>query len=167
MRSLNYIAETLKISPSQASRTIELLDSGATVPFIARYRKEVTGSLDEVVILEIRKLHEKLKEADKRRAAILESIDSQGKLTPDLRKKLEDALFVQELEEIYLPYRPKKKTRASVAVEAGLEPLAKLLFEQKERFVEPLAARYLKDKITTVDEALAGARDIMAEWIAE
>lgn len=167
MRSLNYISETLKITPSQVSKTIELLDSGATVPFIARYRKEVTGSLDEVVILEIRKLHEKLKEAEKRRAAILESIDSQGKLTPELRKKLEDALFVQELEEIYLPYRPKKKTRASVAVEAGLEPLAKLLFEQKERFVEPLAARYLNEKITTVEAALAGARDIMAEWIAE
>ncbi|MBX2950880.1 MAG: RNA-binding transcriptional accessory protein [Leadbetterella sp.] len=167
MRSLNYIAETLKISTSQVSKTVALLDSGATVPFIARYRKEVTGSLDEVAILEIRKIHEKLKEADKRRVAILESIDSQGKLTPELRKKLEEALFVQELEEIYLPYRPKKKTRASVAVEAGLEPLARLLFEQKERFVEPLAARYLNGKITTVEEALAGARDIMAEWISE
>lgn len=167
MTQLNFIAETLNISVSQVVKTTQLLDSGATIPFIARYRKEATGSLDEVVLQEIRKLYEKLKEADKRRAAILESIDSQGKLTPELRKKLENALFVQELEEIYLPYRPKKKTRASVAVEAGLEPLARLLFEQKERFVEPLAARFLNDKIGTVEEALGGARDIMAEWIAE
>ncbi len=167
MRSLNYIAEALKISPSQVSRTVALFESGATVPFIARYRKEATGSLDEVVLLEIRKIHDRLKEADKRREAILESIESQGKLTPELKKKLEDALFVSELEEIYLPYRPRKKTRASVAVEAGLEPLARLLFEQKERSVEPLALRFLNDKISTVEEALAGARDIMAEWIAE
>lgn len=167
MTQLNFIAETLNISVSQVVKTTQLLDSGATIPFIARYRKEATGSLDEVVLQEIRKLYEKLKEADKRRAAILESINSQGKLTPELRKKLENALFVQELEEIYLPYRPKKKTRASVAVEAGLEPLARLLFEQKERFVEPLAARFLNDKTGTVEEALAGARDIMAEWIAE
>ncbi len=167
MTRLNSIAETLKITVSQVVKTTELLDSGATVPFIARYRKEATGSLDEVAIQEIRKMYEKLKEADKRRAAILESISSQGKLTPELQKKLENALFVQELEEIYLPYRPKKKTRASVAVEAGLEPLAKLLFEQKESSVEACAARFLNDKITTVGEALAGARDIIAEWIAE
>ncbi len=167
MKSLHYIAEALKISPSQVSKTIALFESGATVPFIARYRKEATGSLDEVVLLEIRKIHDRLKEADKRREAILESIENQGKLTPELRKKLEDALFVSELEEIYLPYRPRKKTRALVAVEAGLEPLARLLFEQKERSVEPLAVRFLNDKITTVEDALAGARDIMAEWMAE
>ncbi|WP_367915107.1 Tex family protein [Leadbetterella sp. DM7] len=167
MTQLKFIAETLNISVSQVTKTTELLDSGATIPFIARYRKEATGSLDEVAIQEIRKLYEKLKEADKRRAVILESVESQGKLTPELRKKLENAVFVSELEEIYLPYRPKKKTRASVAIEAGLEPLARLLFEQKERSVEPVAARFLNDKITTVEEALAGARDIMAEWIAE
>jgi uncharacterized protein len=164
---IHYISETLKVSAGSVTKTIELLDSGATVPFIARYRKEVTGSLDEVAILEIKKLNEKLKEADKRRVAILESIESQGKLTPELKKKIENALFVNELEEIYLPYKQKKKTRASVAIEAGLEPLAKLIFDQKERSVETLASRYLNDKITTVDEALAGARDIMAEWIAE
>ncbi len=164
---LNHLTTTLQLKTNQITKTVELLDSGATVPFIARYRKEVTGSLDEVAILEIKKLNEKFKEADKRRIAILESIDSQGKLTPDLRKKLENALFVNELEEIYLPYKQKKKTRASVAIEAGLEPLAKAIFEQRERNIEPLAAKYLNDKITTVEEVLAGARDIMAEWIAE
>lgn len=164
---INHISTALQVSTGSVTKTIELLDSGATVPFIARYRKEVTGSLDEVAILEIKKLNEKFKDADKRRIAILESIDSQGKLTPDLKKKIESALFVNELEEIYLPYKQKKKTRASVAIEAGLEPLAKAIFEQKERSIESLAAKYLNDKITTVEDALAGARDIMAEWIAE
>ena len=164
---INHISTALQVSTGSVTKTIELLDSGATVPFIARYRKEVTGSLDEVAILEIKKLNEKFKDADKRRIAILESIDSQGKLTPDLKKKIESALFVNELEEIYLPYKQKKKTRASVAIEAGLEPLAKAIFEQKERNIESLAAKYLNDKITTVEDALAGARDIMAEWIAE
>jgi uncharacterized protein len=164
---INHISTALQVSTGSVTKTIELLDSGATVPFIARYRKEVTGSLDEVAILEIKKLNEKFKDADKRRIAILESIDSQGKLTPELKKKIENALFVNELEEIYLPYKQKKKTRASVAIEAGLEPLAKAIFEQRERNIEPLAAKYLNDKITTVEDALAGARDIMAEWIAE
>jgi uncharacterized protein len=164
---INHISTALQVSTGSVTKTIELLDSGATVPFIARYRKEVTGSLDEVAILEIKKLNEKFKDADKRRIAILESIESQGKLTPELKKKIENALFVNELEEIYLPYKQKKKTRASVAIEAGLEPLAKAIFEQRERNIEPLAAKYLNDKITTVEDALAGARDIMAEWIAE
>lgn len=164
---INHISTALQVSTGSVTKTIELLDSGATVPFIARYRKEVTGSLDEVAILEIKKLNEKFKDADKRRIAILESIDSQGKLTSELKKKIENALFVNELEEIYLPYKQKKKTRASVALEAGLEPLAKAIFEQKERNIESLAAKYLNDKITTVEDALAGARDIMAEWIAE
>lgn len=164
---INYTSSSLQVSSTSVLKTVELLESGATVPFIARYRKEVTGSLDEVAIQEIKRLFEKFKEADKRRAVILESIESQGKLTQELKLKIENALFVNELEEIYLPYKPKKKTRASVAIEAGLEPLAKSIFEQKERNVEAVAARYLNDKITTVQEALAGARDIIAEWIAD
>ncbi len=164
---INYIAQLLSLTTQQVVRTVELLETGATVPFIARYRKEVTGSLDEVQIQDVKKWNEKLKEADKRRAAILESIQEQGKLSAELRTKIEGALLLPELEELYLPYRPKRKTRASVAIEAGLEPLAKLIYAQKERNIEALAARYLNDKVGTVEDALAGARDIMAEWIAD
>ncbi len=164
---IKYISETLQIPQSSTIKTIELLDSGATVPFIARYRKEVTGSLDEVQIVDIKKLNDKLKEADKRREVILESIESQGKLTPELRTKIEKALFVAELEELYLPYKQKKKTRASVAIEAGLEPLAKIIFDQKDKFIDPIAQKYLNDKVKSVDDALQGARDIIAEWISD
>lgn len=164
---IKYISETLQIPQSSTIKTIELLDSGATVPFIARYRKEVTGSLDEVQIVDIKNLSDKLKEANKRRAVILESIESQGKLTPELQEKIEKALFVAELEELYLPYKQKKKTRASVAIEAGLEPLAKIIFDQKDKFIDAIAQKYLNEKVKSVEDALQGARDIIAEWISD
>lgn len=164
---INYITGTLQTTKSSVEKTIELLLGGATVPFIARYRKEATSGLDEVQILEIKKIYEKFLEADKRREAILESIGQQGKLTEELRLKLANAMFLAELEDIYLPYKPKRKTRATIAIEAGLEPLTKLIFEQKERNLKQHAAKYLNDKIKTVDDALSGARDIIAEWISE
>ncbi|MCP9768163.1 RNA-binding transcriptional accessory protein [Lacihabitans sp. LS3-19] len=164
---IQYISENLKLRASQIKNTIKLLEDGATVPFIARYRKEVTENLDEVEILDIKKLFEKLIEADKRREAILKSIEEQGKLTPELILKLKNALFTNELEDIYLPYKQKKKTRATVAIENGLEPLAKVIFSQKERNIEALAGKYINEKVKSVAEALSGARDIMAEWINE
>lgn len=169
---MNYaatIAEALQIGVKQVENTIALLDQGATVPFIARYRKEVTGSLDEVQIAAIRDLLGKLKELDKRREAILQSIEEQGKLTAELRQQIESAATMTELEDLYLPYRPKRKTRASVAVEKGLEPLAQELLKQYTCQVEQLAERFVNpDKgVHNCDEALAGARDIIAERVSE
>jgi uncharacterized protein len=170
---MNYpsrIAPLLNIPVQRVSAVVELLDGGATIPFIARYRKEATGSLDEVQIADIQEAWKKMQDLDKRREAILQSIEEQGKLTPELRKKIEQAATMTELEDLYLPYRPKRKTRASVAIERGLEPLAKRLFAQHERSrdqVELLAEKYLSDEVPTVDEALQGARDIIAEWVSE
>jgi uncharacterized protein len=166
-KQIQYTSETLKLRSSQITKTVELLLDGATVPFIARYRKEVTESLDEVEILDIKKLHEKFIEADKRREAILKSIQEQGKMTPELENSLKNALFVNELEDIYLPYKQKKKTRATIAIENGLEPLAKIIFGQKDRDIETIAKKYISEKVKNTAEALAGARDIIAEWINE
>ncbi|MEO6039773.1 MAG: Tex family protein, partial [Saprospiraceae bacterium] len=133
----------------------------------ARYRKEATGELDEVQIADIQDAWKKHLELDKRRAAILQSLEEQGKLTPELRQAVLAALTLTELEDIYLPYRPKRKTRASVAIERGLEPLAKRLFAQRDREVEVLAEQYRSDQVPTATDALQGARDIIAEWITE
>lgn len=166
-KQIQYTSETLKLRLSQITKTVELLVDGATVPFIARYRKEVTESLNEVEILDIKKLHEKFLEADKRREAILKSIQEQGKLTPELENSLKNTLFVNELEDIYLPYKQKKKTRATIAIENGLEPLAKIIFGQKDRDIETIGKKYISEKVKNTAEALAGARDIIAEWINE
>ena len=166
-KQIQYTCETLKLRSSQITKTVELLLDGATVPFIARYRKEVTESLDEVQILDIKKLQEKFLEADKRRVAILKSIQEQGKLTPELENSLKNALFVNELEDIYLPYKQKKKTRATIAIENGLEPLAKIIFGQKDRDIENIAKKFISEIVKNTAEALAGARDIIAEWINE
>jgi protein Tex len=166
-KQTSKITEILSLSLQQVQNTINLLADGATVPFIARYRKEVTDSLDEVQILDIKKLYEKFIEADKKRESILKSIEEQGKLTPELKHKILNALFLQELEDLYLPYKQKKKTRASEAIARGLEPLAKIIFEQKERRLEPIAARFINKEVKNIIEALAGARDIIAEWICE
>jgi protein Tex len=166
-KQIQYTSETLKLRSSQITKTVELLVDGATVPFIARYRKEVTESLDEVEILDIKKLHEKFLEVDKRREAILKSIQEQGKLTPELENSLKNTLFVNELEDIYLPYKQKKKTRATIAIENGLEPLAKIIFGQKDRDIETIGKKYISEKVKNTAEALAGARDIIAEWINE
>ncbi|MBO9638617.1 MAG: RNA-binding transcriptional accessory protein [Siphonobacter aquaeclarae] len=163
----SFIASQLSLAPRSVQATIQLLDEGATVPFISRYRKEATGSLDEVQIQAVKDHYEKFRETEKRRESILQSIREQGKLTPALQKALEEATTLTQLEDIYLPYKPKRKTRATIAAEKGLEPLAKLIFEQRERDIEAKAAKYLSDDVASVEEALQGAGDIMAEWISE
>ncbi|MCB9315026.1 MAG: RNA-binding transcriptional accessory protein [Lewinellaceae bacterium] len=161
------IAQSLSIQPHRVKAVLELLESGATIPFIARYRKEATGSLDEVQVADIQDLWKKLQELDKRRETILASIEEQGKLTPELKAAILGASTMTELEDLYLPYRPKRKTRASVAIERGLEPLAKRIFEQRDKEVETLAAQFITDDVPTVEDALQGARDIIAEWLNE
>ncbi len=161
------IAQNLNIPFRRVEATLELLETGATIPFIARYRKEATGSLDEVQIADISDAWKKMQELDKRREVILQSIEEQGKLTPELRVAIEAAANMTELEDLYLPYRPKRKTRASVAIEKGLEPLAKRIFAQKDKEVEVLAAQYITEEVPTVEDALQGARDIIAEWVSE
>lgn len=163
------IAEELNIRQKQVSDTIALLDEGATVPFISRYRKEVTGSLDEVQVAEIRDRVQQLRELDKRREAILKSIREQEKLTPDLEQKINAAETMTVLEDLYLPYKPKRRTKATVAREKGLEPLAELVFTQEAIKLDEEAQKYVdaEKEVNSVEEALQGARDIMAEWINE
>ncbi len=167
MTAAQFIAPLVGITERQAHNTITLFDEGATVPFIARYRKEMTGQLDEVQINAIKEQYQKFQEVEKRREAILKSIQEQGKLTPELQKQLENTYVLQTLEDIYLPYKPKRKTRATMAIEKGLEPLAQLIFAGKEANPERKAEQFLNDQVSTIDEALQGARDIMAEWISE
>ncbi len=167
MTASQFIAPIVGISERQTHNTITLFDEGATVPFIARYRKEMTGQLDEVQILAIKEQYQKFQEVEKRREAILKSIEEQGKLTPELRKKLESTYVLQTLEDIYLPYKPKRKTRATMAIEKGLEPLAQLIFSGKEPNPERKAEQFLNDQVANIEDALQGARDIMAEWVSE
>ena len=165
----NVVATELAIKEKQVDAVISLIEEGGTVPFIARYRKEATGSLDEVIIANIRDRVSQLKELDKRREAILKSIDEQGKLTPELAKKINEAETMTVLEDIYLPYKPKRKTRASIAREKGLEPLADTLIQQKSIDVLLEAANYVAAEkgVENEEEALQGARDIIAERINE
>ena len=169
MNYSSHIAEQLGLGQRQVEKTIELLEQGATVPFIARYRKEATGCLNEVQITAIRDLLIRLKELDKRREAILASISEQGKLTPELEQQILAAATMTELEDLYLPYKPKRRTRATMAIERGLEPLANELQKQYSCDVEQMAARYINpDKgVASVEDALAGARDIIAERVSE
>ncbi|MFT5886190.1 MAG: hypothetical protein ACI9IP_002654 [Arcticibacterium sp.] len=164
---VTYITQTLSVSSHSVKQTVTLLMEGATVPFISRYRKEKTGGLDEVQIADIKKAYEKFLETDKRRESIISSIDEQGKLTPDLRQKLTIALHLKELEDLYLPYKQKRKTKAVMAIEKGLEPLAKRIFEQKESSLDALSSQFINKAVKNKEEALAGARDIIAEWINE
>src|SRR5512133_2161620 len=166
-KNIGFIAKKLQLHDWQVENTIRLLDDGATIPFISRYRKEVTGSLNEVQLLEIRDEYERLKELDKRRAAIVKSIEEQEKMTPELLEKLNEALTLSEIEDIYLPYRPKRRTRATIAREKGLEPLALLILEQKINDPELKAETFLNEDVADVEEALAGARDIVAERVNE
>jgi uncharacterized protein len=161
------IATELKISSEQVENTVLLLNQGATVPFIARYRKEATGSLDELVITQIRDRIEKLEELDKRRETILNSIEEQDKLTDELEKQIMEAETMTELEDIYLPYKPKRKTRATIAKAKGLEPLAKIIMSQKYNDPVRQAEKFLNDEVKNTEEAIAGASDIIAEWINE
>lgn len=163
------IASELKVAEKQVTATIDLLDEGATVPFISRYRKELTGSLDEVQVATIRDRMQQLRDLDKRREAILKSMTDLGKLTPELEKQINEAETISLLEDIYLPYKPKRKTRASMAKEKGLEPLALQIFEQNGFDLEAAADKFIDTEkgVNSFDEALAGARDIIAEMISE
>lgn len=161
------IAQELNINRKQAASTMQLLGEGSTVPFISRYRKEVTGNLDEVQIASIQDLKKKFEEIDQRREFIIKTITEQEKMTPELLEKLQSTWTLSTLEDIYLPYKPKRKTRAVMAIEKGLEPLAKTIFEQGAGDPEVLAATFLNEQVASSDEALKGARDIIAEWINE
>lgn len=163
------IAAELKISPSQVIATLKLLDEGGTVPFISRYRKELTGSLDEVAIAGIRDRAQQLRELDKRKEAILKSLKEQEKLTAELERQVKDAEHMAKLEDIYLPYKPKRKTRASMAREKGLAPLAQKIFKQDAFDVKQEATKFINEEkgVPDVDVALHGARDIIAETINE
>jgi uncharacterized protein len=160
---ISKIASSLGIHENQVRKTIELLDEGGTIPFISRYRKEATGSLDEVQVGQIRDLRDQFVELEKRRDAILKSLKELDKLSPELEKAVRGAETLAKLEDIYLPYKPKRKTRAMAAREKGLQPLADKLFEQRMLDPEVLAAEFLAN----TEEALAGARDILAEEMME
>ncbi len=166
---INQISSSTGIPAIGIEKTALLLKSGATIPFISRYRKEMTGSLDEVQITIIRDLLSQLEELDKRREAIISSVDEQGLLTPELKKAIQNARTMSEMEDLYLPYRPKRKTRATVAIACGLEPLAKIIMSQKDIDVLKKARDFIdiEKEVGTAEEALTGARDIMAEWINE
>lgn len=169
MKDLFYqmISGNLNLPSKQVSATLNLLEGGATIPFISRYRKEVTGGLDEVQIEAIQSQYEKLQETAKRKETILKTIEAQGKLTQELQKRIEQTWDATELEDIYLPYKPKRKSRAESARQLGLEPLSTLLMMQREPNPELIAKRYVKGEVKSVEEALKGARDIIAEQVSE
>ena len=169
MQNIFYhlISQSLAIPEKQVTRTIELLDDDATIPFISRYRKEATGGLDEVKIGEIKQLYEKYLELSRRKETILNSIEEQGKMTPELKSRIENTWDATELEDIYLPYKPKKQTRAEIARKKGLESLAEILMAQHEPDVYRKAESFVNEDVKDADEALQGARDIIAEWVNE
>nr|HPK53310.1 Tex-like N-terminal domain-containing protein [Smithellaceae bacterium] len=166
---LGKIAEELQITVKQVKDTARMIGEGATVPFIARYRKEVTGSLDEVAVTAIRDRLQQLEELEIRRAAVIKSLSGRNLLTAELEEKISTAATLFALEDIYLPFRPKRRTRAIIAKEQGLETLAQRIFVQAEMDIAAEAAAFVNAEkgIASVDEALAGARDIIAEWVNE
>ena len=161
------IARQLNIAENRVTGTLALLDEGATIPFIARYRKERTGGLDEVQIAAISEQNERLKELVKRKETVTKTISEQGKMTPELQKRIDDCWEATLLEDIYLPYKPKRRTRAQVAREQGLEPLATILLMQRERNPEQAALRFVKGDVADAEAALKGAQDIIAEQVSE
>ncbi len=164
---IKIITERLGHHQWQVENTIRLIDDGATIPFISRYRKEMTGSLDEVQIAHIKEEYEKLAELQKRREAIIKSVEEQDKMTPELLDRINKTLSMSELEDIYLPYKPRRKTKASLAKEKGLEPLAALIMKQDIADPFARAESFLNDQVEDAEQALQGARDIIAEWINE
>ena len=166
---LSKIARELGLGPKQVQDTAALLAGGATVPFIARYRKEATGSLDEVAITAVRDRLGQLQELDQRREVILKSMEERGQLTEALKEKIRAAETLVVLEDIYLPFRPKRRTRATIAKEKGLEPLAQRLWAQEELDVLAEAAAFIDPEkgVESAEQALAGARDILAERVSE
>ncbi|MEC4003535.1 Tex family protein [Flavobacterium sp. SUN052] len=167
MTNINFIKIQVQTSDKNIEATLKLLSEDCTIPFISRYRKDQTGNLDEVVIENIAKLSKQYDEIVKRKESILKTIEEQGQLSPELKSKIANSFDLQEIEDLYLPYKKKKKTRADVARENGLEPLAKIIFSQKNEDVDFISTQYINDKVKNEDEALQGARDIIAEWINE
>lgn len=164
---IDLIAQRTGIPIRSVESTARLLSEGNSIPFISRYRKEMTGSLDEVAIEQISKQLDKLQELEKRKLTVIQSIDEQGKMTDALMKRIKNCYDPVEIEDIYLPFKKKKKTRAMVAIENGLEPLAKIISQQNYIDIFKEAERFISEKVKTADDALAGARDIIAEWINE
>lgn len=162
-----HISNTLSISKRQVLSTVELLEEGATIPFISRYRKEATGSLDEMQVADIQSELKRLNELIRRREYILKSISDQDKLTDKLSEKINNCWEMNSLEDLYLPFKPKRKTRATAARDKGLEPLASLIMKQENINVNEEALKYLNEEVLTSEDALAGARDIIAEWVNE
>ncbi len=167
MTQIQFIAKKVNTSPKNIEATVKLLDEDCTIPFISRYRKDQTGNLDEVQIENIAKSSKQYDEIVKRKESILKTIDEQGQLLPELKAKIEKSFDLQEIQDLYLPYKKKKKTRADVARENGLEPLAKLILAQKNDDVDFLSSKYINKNVINEDAALQGARDIVAEWINE
>jgi uncharacterized protein len=167
----NYILQHIKLPKKSIENTVQLLDEGSTIPFISRYRKELTGNLDEVQIGEIVKFKEQFEVLDKRKATILKTLEEQEVLTPELQKNIENAQDLVSLEDLYLPYRKKRKTKADTAREKGLEPLAKIIMAQNKRIsntdLSLLAEKYIKGDVASEEDALDGARNIIAEWVNE
>lgn len=164
---IDIIAKETGLAADKVRNTVELLEGGATVPFIARYRKEATGSMDEVAIGNIKDMHERLKAIVQRKDTVIATIEEQGKLTPELKKRIENCFDAVELEDIYLPYKPKRRTRATMAKERGLEPLADLILLQQNVDLKGRARGFVCADVPTADDALAGACDIIAERVSE
>lgn len=164
---IDYIARTLSVKDWQVENCVHLFEEGNTIPFISRYRKEKTGGLDDVAVAEIKHWNDVFTEMEKRKEGILSTISEQGKLTDELRSKIENCVVASELEDLYLPYRPKRRTRATMAKEKGLEPLADKMWKVEVADPEAEARKYVGDKVASVEEALAGARDIIAERLSE
>ena len=167
MTSTGFIQKSLHLSDKNITATLKLLSEDCTIPFISRYRKDATGNLDEVQIESISKLSKQFDEIIKRKESILKSIEEQNALTSDLKQKIEQSFDLQELEDWYLPFKKKRKTKADSAKEKGLEPLARIIMSQNAHNLESLAAKYVNEQVSSEDEALQGARDIVAEWINE
>ena len=167
LKIIEITSQKSGLAIKSVSNTIKLLSESATVPFIARYRKELTGGLDEEQILQIKELFDRFTELEKRKETVIRTIEEQGALTRELKNRISTCTDPIELEDIYLPYKPKKQTKASVAKKRGLEPLAKILFRQQEQDPESRAMTFLNDDVKTEEEALSGARDIISEWISE
>lgn len=167
MTNIQFIAKSVQTATTNIQNTIQLLQEDCTIPFISRYRKDKTGNLDEVQIEQIAKLQKDYEVIVKRKEAILKSIEEQSALTPEIDKKIQQSFDLQELEDFYLPFKKKKKTKADVARENGLEPLAKIIMAQNNNDVDFIATKYLNDNVINEDAALQGARDIIAEWINE
>lgn len=167
MTLIEFIQQAVSASAKSIENTLSLLGEGCTIPFIARYRKDRTGNLDEVIIEKIAKYSELYEGIVKRKESILGSIEEQGKLTDELRNKITNSFDLIEIEDLYLPYKKTRKTKADTARENGLEPLAKVIMAQNAHDIESIAAKYLNDKVGSEEEAIQGASDIIAEWINE